>query len=150
MTKAQTAQEYRVQKVTAKVIMEVVEGCSHSGLSVKDAAEYVGVSVEYARRAVDIATQFGMPVESSGTYSLAPDVENVAKADEEQKRIIFRKYLQRYEPIIIFISLLSKGNNPEVAARKVGVIYAINNGKDNIENMFLEWGRYAGIIEESE
>lgn len=75
------------------------------------------------------------------------DVSDIARASEEQKPFLFRKFLQRFDPFILFISLIGRGNTPDQAARKITVIYNIDAQHANIQATLTSLGAYAGIIE---
>ena len=52
------SQGYKIPKVTADVIMEVMEGvCLKNGMGVDDAMAYIGKSKEYARRALVVSVR---------------------------------------------------------------------------------------------
>lgn len=141
---------YKIQRVTAKTIMEVTE-CGFftkgRGIDTKDAAKYANFSEEYARRALDAAVQPEVMFEESGKYFTKSENDDVSRATQDQHPIIFRKIVQRYDPFILFLMLIGKRNSSENAARKISVIYNIQASPDVIEKTLIEWGKYAEIVE---
>lgn len=142
--------KYEIPKVTAKKIMEVVEGLVLSadrGLSLSDVMRYASISEEYARRALKASVQLRMAVEKDGKHFRAPDTSDVGMGSHTEWAIIFRKFLQRYPPFIMFLIQLGKGNKAEDAARKLATIYAIQDNTDDIKTTFTGWGNYADVLE---
>ena len=130
--------------------MEVVEGACNpqlNGMSVSEAARYVGKTEDYARRALEDATLLSMLTKSDQRYFPTNEVSDVPRATAEQRPPLFRKFLQRFDPFILFVSLIGRGNSIDHASRKVGVIYNVESSQDNLKATLLGWGEYAGIIE---
>jgi len=144
-------QQVRIPKATASAIMEVVEGACNrqlEGITAPEAAKYAGISSEeYARKALDSATQLGMLTKTDQKYYPTNDISDFPRASKEQKPFLFRKFLQRFDPFILFASLLGRGNLLDQAARKVGVIYSVEAGPESIRFTLSNWGEYAQIIE---
>jgi len=132
------------------MIMEVVEGACHSqhnGISPSEAADYADITEEYARRALESATQLGMLTKAELRYYATNEISDVSRASKEQWPLFFRKFLQRFDPFILSVSLIARGNSLDQAARKISVIYNINAAHQNIKTTLANWGQYAGIIE---
>jgi hypothetical protein len=130
--------------------MEVAEGAFFTkgrGINVKEAAVYAGISEEYARRALEATVQLGIMSEDSGKYFTRGEVDDVSRATKDQHPIIFRRFVQRYEPFILFLMLVGKGNTIDSAARKISVIYDVDSPPTMIEKTLTEWGKYADLIE---
>lgn len=143
------AKEYSIPKVTAKVIMEVVEGVCYyknNGFTLEDAMNYASISDVYARRALESADQLGLILEKDGKFFHSLEANDVARASVDQRPVIFRKFLQRYEPFILFIMLVGRGNQPNVSARKIQVIYKVSSKPDVIRSSLINWGEYAGVL----
>jgi len=141
---------YKISRVTAKTIMEVIEcGFFTKGrrIGAKEAAKYANISEEYARRALDAAVQLEVMREETGKYYTKSENDDVSRATQDQHPIIFRRIVQRYDPFILFLMLIGKNNTSENAARKISVIYNMQASPDVIEKTLVEWGKYAEIIE---
>src|SRR6266508_5799158 len=116
----------RIPRVTAPILMEVVEGACFSqqnGIDPAQAADYADVTEEYAYRGLENATQLGMLSRSGTRYYSTDEVSNLRRASKDQKPLFFRKFLQRFDPFILFVSLIGRGNSLDQAARKITVIY---------------------------
>lgn len=130
--------------------MEVVEGACNkqqNGITVEESAKYAKVTEEYAARALENAVQFHMIRKADSRYFSTSDVSDVSRATKEQQPLLFRKFLQRFDPFILFVSLIGRGNALDQAARKITVIYDIDAQPTSIQDTFSSWGAYAGIIE---
>jgi hypothetical protein len=144
--------EYHLPDVSASIIMETVEGICHAkdnGLTIPKIAEYIGKTETYAQRAVGACLQLGMIKENNGCFVCTPDAMDITRANKEQRPMIFRKFLQRYNPFILFVMLMSKDNSPEVAARKVRTIYSISGGSEITLRALLGWGIYSDLLTKS-
>lgn len=145
-----SSREIRIPKVTAKTIMHVIEGLALSkskGLSLEEICKYVDMSDVYVQRALESIIQLGMGTSTNGQYFCGSDCIVVTKANETQWPIIFRNFLQRFDPFILFIMLVGKGNSPENAARKTSIIYSIRDKFEIVRGTLLGWGAYAEIFE---
>lgn len=140
-------QDYKIPDVAAEVIMETVEGaCFKGGITIDEAANYIGKSKEYARRALIISEQIGIARKVDSKFEIIDDAKIVTRANKDQWPVIFRKFLQRHNPFILFVSLIGKGNSLGDAARKIKVIYGIDTGTDIIIKSLVGWGSYAGLL----
>lgn len=141
--------QYKIPEVTADKIMEVVEGVSYKGsdgLDVQATAKYLGKTTVYAKRALNASNQLGFTELKDAKYILVKDAADASRASKEQRPVIFRKFLQRFDPFILFIVLVGRGNSIEDAARKVKVIYDLDAGIKIITSTLIGWGEYAQVI----
>ncbi len=139
----------RIPEVRAEVIMETVEGIcykSHDGVDYSEAAQYIGKGIAYARRALDASLQLGLTEEKESRFFAVKDATDISRANREQWPVIFRIFLQRYSPFILFVMLIGKNNSIEDAARKTKVIYNIEASIDIISSTLLGWGEYSKIL----
>ncbi len=130
--------------------MEVVEGACNkqqNGITVVEAARYAKVGEDYAARALENAVQLSMLRRTDERYFSTNDVSDVSRATKEQQPLLFRKFLQRFDPFILFVSLVGRGNTLDQAARKITVIYNIDAQHTSIQATLTSWGSFAGIIE---
>lgn len=140
-------QSYKIPKVTADVIMEIMEGvCLKNGMNIDEATAYIAKSKEYAKRALVVAEQLGMVKNLDSKFEAVTDTKIITRANKDQWPVIFGKFLQRFNPLILFTSLLSRGNSLNDSARKIKVIYDIDNAENIIINSLVGWGQYAGIL----
>lgn len=139
--------DYKVPRVTADIIMEVMEGiCLKNGMKLEEATSYIAKSKEYARRALVVSEQLGMAKFVDSKFEAVSEAKIITRANKDQWPVIFGKFLQRFNPLILFTSLLSRGNSLKDSARKIKVIYDIDTNEDTIVTSFVGWGEYAGIL----
>ena len=138
---------YKIPEVTAPVIMETMEGvCLKSGMNVEEATHYINKSKVYAQRSLTVTEQLGITEFNDLKYHATSEARIITRANKDQWPIIFRKFLQRYNPFILFVSLVGKGNSISDAARKIKVIYNIDANADIIACSLVNWGEYSGIL----
>lgn len=141
--------EYNIQYVPAEKIIETVECVyySKSGNTTKETiGSYLKSNAEYARRALIMASQFGFIKQNKNAYE-SMDSHDIIKANKEQRPIIFRKRLQKFEPFILFITFISKDDDIEDAIRKVKVVYSLGASEKDIRLALLNWGNYAQLFD---
>lgn len=142
--------DYKIQNVTAESIIEVVEGVYYSGkkgFTVEEAEAYINKKSSYARRALNMAEQLGLIKKDKEKYYFLGENVELIRAKKSDRYIIFRKHLQRYDPFILFLALIVKGNAIEEAIRKIKVIYKISVNEKEIRFAFLNWGQYSKIFD---
>jgi hypothetical protein len=140
--------DYDIPNVSAETVIEAVEGIYYSknkGMSRKEVAKYIGKSEEYARRALIVGTQLNFIKERNKKYFIH-ECADLIRADKEQRRIIFRRHLQKYDPFVLFLTLIGRGNDIQAAIRKIKVIYKIPSSEKDIRAAFLNWGQFSGIF----
>lgn len=143
-------QNMKIPKVTAKMMMQIVEGLAiaeSKGLTLADACKFGGISDVYAKRALDAIVLLQMGTLRGDRYFADAECNIVTKANSAQWPMIFRKFLQRFDPFILFIRLVGKGDIPGDAARKTSAIYSIESPVEIISSFLLGWGEYANILE---
>lgn len=139
---------FRVDAGNPQLVADAAEGAYHKGeLSFDDLASYLGKGERTAHRVVIAATQLKILTDEGGKFHVTKDGIDLAKATEEQRPSIFKKFLVRYDPFIIFGMLVLKRNSLQDAARKVKVIYNIPDDENTILQTFRSWGLYSGAIE---
>ena len=144
--------EHNILYVPSEKIIETVECVYYSkapGATKKTICAYLKTNTEYGRRASIMALQLGFVKQNKKIFETI-DSNDLIKANVQQKPIIFRKQLQKFEPFILFLTFLSKGNSIEDAIRKVKVIYSIATNEKDIRLAFLNWGIYSQLIKYDE
>lgn len=144
--------EHNIQYIPAEKIIETVECVYYSKApwaTKETICAYLKTNTEYGRRASIMALQLGFIKQNKKIFETL-DCNDLIKANGEQKPILFRKHLQRFEPFILFVTLISKGNSIEDAVRKVRVIYSIIACEKDIRRAFLNWGTYSQLLEYNE
>jgi hypothetical protein len=141
---------YTVPDVSAEAIMESVEGiclAGEKGLSLEDVSRYIGKTKNYARRCVNMAMEFGMIKRVNNKYITEAESEDILKVKKKNWPVLFRKFLQRYKPFILFISLIDRGDSVEEASRKVKTVLNITSNTRILYKSLTTWGKYADVLE---
>ena len=131
--------------------MGAVEGIyfkNESGLNLDEISKYLGISKEYARRAVIVDTEFNMVLEENAKYKITQDATDIGKSTKEQWPVIFGNFLQKFKPFTLFVTFLGKNETSQIASRKIKTIFEIKASEQIIENSLNSWGQYAKILEE--
>lgn len=120
--------------------------CLKNGMSIDETTQYIGKSKEYAKRSLIVSEQLGIAQIIDSKYHATNEASVITRANKEQWPVIFRKFLQRYNPFILFVSLVGKGNSIQDAARKIKVIYNIDANADIVARSLVSWGEYSGLL----
>lgn len=140
--------EYAIAYIPAEKIIESIECAYYSklpGATKEMVCSYLKANAEYARRATIMGTQFGFLSEKERVFH-AVNCTDLIRANNGQRHIIFREHLQKFEPFILFITLLSKGNSVDDSSRKIKVIYSLSTSEKDIMHAFLNWGTYSELM----
>jgi hypothetical protein len=142
----------RIVYASPEAISDVAEGAFHraDGLSMDEIAEYLGKSARYAADVAAAAVSLGILALKDGRYKTSQEASDLAKASFDQRPLVFRKFLIRYDPFVIFATLIVKGYKVDDSARRVKVIFSVTEPLSMVINALRSWGRYAGIIEHSQ
>lgn len=144
--------DYPRHTVPPAAIMEVVEGCLHTGTSCTPEylSQYTGVkTIPYVESSIDAAVHLGMlGRDPAGHIIPTPHCKKALSGQltAELKLAVFRSFLGRWKPYVAFLALLAAGNPPSVAARKVAVRFQIKKSHDSLLNLFAAWGKTAGHL----
>lgn len=135
------------RSISPKQILEVVEGTSKRSMSPKEIIEYVSLDPSTIRLAIRAALALGMIEENGSNLIATDDCKKIFNyASNEQRILIFRKYLQRYDPLIQFLSFIDLGNEPSRAGGKVKTLYSMNVDPDELAQNLISWANYTDII----
>lgn len=116
----------------------------------EDIMEYTGRSKSYVNSGLKIAKMLDIIDENIITgYSVDKDAKNALgiTPNNDMKINVMRRYIQNYEPFIIFVKLCINGNSISDSARKIYTLYDFE-GKDYImlQDLFLAWGTTTNIF----
>lgn len=137
----------RIPDVSAEAIGEVVESLSHrQPLSKQEVAEYLGRTKVYISSALTAAEQLGLVVRKDSTFLLTSQASDIVKTFGDQRRIAFKKALVRFDAFVTFAMFLARGNSIEEAARKVKVIFEIEDPTEIISKTLRSWGAYTRVL----
>lgn len=135
--------------VSISLIMDCVARCSVKEASLGELVSFTGKSEGYVKSAITAASVLGMLSISDELYHCNGECHNDLDdvSTDELKIQVFRKWLQKWEPYMLFIKYLSYGDNGEEAVRKLCSFYNFNIKHKAIENLFNNWGKGSGIID---
>lgn len=139
-----------IRNISADKIVETVEGIYYKtekgGMTLDMAKDYIKMSGSYAQRALSMACTLGFAEKKDNKYFANNNAGELVKARKSEKPIIFRKYLQRFEPFIVFLALVIRGDTTTDSARKLKIIYGIGLNERDIRFALLNWGQYSQIF----
>jgi hypothetical protein len=135
--------------ISISFLMDVVCRCIR-GATIKNLIDYTGKSKAYVQGALTAAISIGLIIETSAEQYVANKecatmLTNVPP--ENLKIEIFRSWLQRFEPFILFMRYVSSGDSTSIAAKKMCSFYILNRPVDSIEKLLVAWGKGTGILD---
>jgi hypothetical protein len=139
------------RKVSPKAVIDAVIGLGTSPrpLSDSDMAEIIEKNDRYARAVTHLLTELDIATTAGGDYVANSSIEEEArKLSQENGHVLLNRHLLRYEPFMTFVSLLSKGFDPDRSAQYVITLYELDMDPGLVRSQFLDLGRYAEILTE--
>lgn len=135
--------------VSIALIMDSVARCSVKEASLAELVSYTGKSEGYVKSATTAATVLGMLFLTNDLYYCNTECHNdLDDVSTDEFRIqVFRKWLQRWEPYMLFIKYVSYGDSCVDAVRKLCSFYSFNIKHKAIETLFNNWGKGSGILD---
>ena len=130
--------------------MDIVIRSSHNGANLDSLARYTGKSKSYVKSAIDAACLLGMiRSKDDGSFVVVKECSKhlTDNPSEELKIAIFRKWLQAWEPFILFLRHLGLGDTSEVSARKLSSFYLFNKEIKAISELLSLWAKTCGLID---
>lgn len=115
-----------------------------------DIMQFTGKGKSYVNSGLKIAKMLDIIDENMITgYSVDKDAKNALSSTPNNniKINVMRKYIQNYEPFIIFVKLCINDNAASDSARKIYTLYNFE-GKDYImlKDLFFAWGTTTNIF----
>ena len=142
---------FRLQDVSAEKMVELAEAIAHGTSEIDRIAKYLGVGETHVIKIVNMAIQIGMVSMENDQLTISEeDRRQLLTSDDTGKKVIFLKYLRKFQPFTKFYDFLSLGYPPLVSARKVCAIFKIDRQEASVLRMLKSWGLYAGLFENSE
>lgn len=130
--------------------MDVVIRSSYSGANLESLEKYTGKSKPYVKSAIDAACLLSMISNNNNGYLVTvKECYNLLTdtPSEDLKVAVFRKWLQAWEPFILFIRHLSIGDSPEVSARKLSSFYYFNKDINTTSELLILWAKTCNLID---
>lgn len=134
-------------------LMEAAFGLAESRepMNEDEISEFIDKSERYTRAVLTLGTQLGVVIESENSYIVdSSNKSQIRKARQEERSLILKEYLLRYEPFITYISFLRKGYEKEDAASKINVLYELGLEKSKLCSQFDNLAEWTGVINEGE
>lgn len=115
-------------------------------------AGYLNTPEEHARRALDGALLLGLLDETDvgDQYLPHPLVGLLLSVRAQKKPIVFRVFLNDFEPFKVYKRKLATGTLSGTAARHVRITFDVELSSTLLERTFLDWGSFAGIISDTD
>lgn len=136
--------------VSISLVMDIAARCTSSVANLEDLIKYTGKSQPYVKSAILAAEQLGM-IENTREMdcrTIKGCAEEITSTpSDELKIIVFRKWLQKWDPFIVFLKYISVGDSLEVATRKLCSFYTFNRSNQMVAQLLSTWGKGAGIID---
>lgn len=131
------------------LVMEVVIRSSYSGADLDSLEKYTGKSKSYVQSAVDAACLLGLIKNEDGCFTTIEECSNLLsdRPSEELKIAVFKKWLQAWEPFILFLRHLEMGDAPEVSARRLTSFYLFNKDVKPLSELLCLWARTCDFID---
>lgn len=130
--------------------MDIVIRSSHNGANLDSLARYTGKSKPYVKSAIDTACLLGMiDSKDDGCFVAVKECsESLTDSPSEELKIaVFRKWLQAWEPFILFLRHLALGDTSEVSARRLSSFYSFNKEVQAISELLSRWAKTCGLID---
>jgi len=118
--------------------------------TVEQICSYTGKSVSYVNSGLAVASMLGMVRKNEkGLIEVPKECSTLLgrTPNQETKITVIRKYVQQWDPFILFIRFCLNGDSLDDASRKVYVLFDFQ-GKDAgfLEKLLLSWGNTTGVF----
>jgi hypothetical protein len=112
----------------------------------KDICAYTGKSEPYVRSGIRIGRLLGIINDEGYKVDEYADILGNAPNDD-LKLSVMRKYIQAYEPFVMFIQFCINDNYIADSARKVYTLFSYEgSGHIFLKDLFMSWGTTTGIF----
>lgn len=135
--------------ISITFLMDVVCRCI-GGATLQNLIDYTNKSNAYVKGALIAATSIGMvSYQNQNQYITTKECasELTTTPAEDLKIEVFRSWLQKFEPFMLFIRYICSGDSPTVATRKTTSFFNCNRPVESIEKIFLIWGKGIGVLD---
>lgn len=135
--------------ISIPFLMDIVCRCIE-GATIQNLIDYTGKSNAYVKGALISATSIGMvSCEVDDQYVTNKECSSslTSTPTEELKIEVFRSWLQRFEPFMLFIRYIVSGDSPTIAIKKTSSFFTFNRPVESVEKLFLIWAKGIGILD---
>lgn len=141
-----------VKNISASLIMQIVERCSHNNADINSLIQYTGKTKPYVTSAIEAGYLLNMlKIEENGTWSAVKDCAEILinPSSKDIKLNIFTKWLQMWNPFVLFLKYIKNGDNINVAARKLCSFYSFNKNHGEVSELFFIWAKNCKLLNKS-
>ncbi|MHA1187279.1 MAG: AAA-associated domain-containing protein [Candidatus Heimdallarchaeota archaeon] len=141
----------RIGKTNAKAIIECVKTIdllsidSEIQVTSEKVHEYLRMSFEYVNDAIEAAILLQF-INNDDILTLSSIGQKLIGSTTNQSQILFKDQLQKMQPVIQLIELISEGNNIEDAVKKIIVSYNIQGAETEIYYSFRNLLTFANLL----
>jgi len=139
---------HNVPLILVADIVVFISMCPNS--TIEKICNFTGKSSSYVRSGLAIAKILGITIQQDdGLIEVTKECSSLLgrTPNIETKITVMRKYLQQWEPFILFIKFCLNDNSLNEASRKVYVLYDFQGkGPDFLKNLLLSWGTTTEIF----
>jgi hypothetical protein len=142
---------FKLQEIGPEHIMEAVHAGwltrNTGGIDATLLTKFSKISIAYARRALFCAVQLGMMESLNKKFITIPEARTIGNVSRKNWPTVFCSYLAKYNPFVLFLTLIGQDFSVEDAARKVFVVFTLGSSEEKTKQIFVKWGIYAGLLE---
>lgn len=135
--------------VSPEDLMEVVYATSQAGPNAgqDDIEVFTNFPSRKVHECIKIGKEFEL-IEGGDSYSVSHTYrQKIDELSREDRDVLLNRALIQYRPFRTFGTYIRKGYPVEDSARKTNVVHDIASEAEYIEEYFLQFGEFAGIIE---
>jgi hypothetical protein len=136
-------------KVPLKLVADIITFIAEKPQSKpEDIMAYTNKGKSYVTSGLRVAKMLEIISDDTGYNVQKEAISALGKTPSNETKInVMRKYIQQYEPFILFVQFCMNDNSTSAAARKVFTLYNFD-GKDSemLKDLFIAWGTATGIF----
>lgn len=138
-----------VRNVSASLVMQIVERCSYNNADINSLIQYTGKTTSYVTSAIDAGCLLNMlEIEENGTWKTVKDCAEILinPSPKDLKLDIFTRWLQMWNPFILFLKYIQNGDNINVAARKLCSFYSFSKNHREVSELLFLWAKNCKLL----
>lgn len=123
------------------------------GVGSEEISSFTGLKNRTVKESIKVGAELGLFIQNGqiNPVELEPSYErDLTMFSPDDRHLILYDALLHYQPFMQFISYLNTGYDPKDAARRVNTVHQISNKPDYVEDYFLRYGEFAGILESND
>ncbi len=139
------------RNVSVSLIMEVIARCCHNGADINSLIQYTDKTKPYIISAIDSGCLLGMlEIQQNRTWRTVKHCAGTMgnPCSEEFKLAVFTKWLQMWNPFILFLKYTQTGDSINIAARKLCSRYSFSNDNhEALAKLLFGWARNCKLMD---